>query len=87
MLHFTKPVSCLALRNGQQIDIKLMPSFEKFCQNLLFKFHFMKDFDFLIHELEEKNFSLGFVLVQNIGSLKPCHVLLKQPAENVFDFI
>ena len=25
----------------------------------------------------EKNFSLGFVLVQNIRSLKPCHVFLK----------
>ena len=25
-----------------------------------------------------KNFSLGFVAVQNIESLKPCHVLLKQ---------
>ena len=34
----------------------------------------------------ERGLSLGFVLVQNI-SLKPCHVLLKQPAENVFDLM
>ena len=32
----------------------------------------------------EKNFSLGFVVVQNIGSLKPCHVLLKKLSENAF---
>ena len=43
---------------------------EKFRQNLLVKFHFMKDLNFLIHELEQKNFGLGFVAVQNIGSLE-----------------
>ena len=86
MLNFTETVSCLALRTAQQIDIKLMHPCEKFRQNLLVKFHFMKDFDFLVHELKQrKNFILGFILVQNI-SLKPCHVPLKQPAENVCDF-
>ena len=47
----------------------------------------MKNFDFLIHELKQrKNFSLEFVLVQNTGNLKPCDVLVKQPAENVINF-
>ena len=40
--------------------------------NLLVKFYFIKDFNFL-----------GFVVVQNIVSLKHCHVLLKQPGESV----
>ena len=84
MLNFTKTVSCLAHRTAQQIGTKLMHPCEKFRQNLLVKFHLMKDFDFLIHELKQKNFSLRFVLVQNIRSLKPCHALLNQAAENVF---
>ena len=86
MLCFAKAVRCLAFRTAQQIGTKLMHPCEKFRQNLLVKFHFMKDFDFLIHALKQKNFSLGFILVQNIRSLKPCHVLLKQQSENVFDF-
>ena len=63
-----------------------MYHFEKFRQNLLVKFYSMKDFSFLTHELKQQNFSLEFVVVQNIGSLKPCHVLLKQSSENVFIF-
>ena len=77
MLNFTKTVSCLALRTAYQIDTKLMHPCEKFRQNLLVRFHFMKDFDFDTRAEIEKNFSLGFVSVQNIRSLKPCHVLLK----------
>ena len=79
MLYFTKTVSCLALRTAWQIDTKLMHNCEIFRQNLFVKFHFMEDLDFLIHEVNEveKNFSPGFVLVQNIRSFKPCHVLLK----------
>ena len=77
MLNFTKTVSCLVIGSAQQIDTKLMHRFEKFCKNLLVKFYSMKDFT-------GNNFSLGFVAVQNIGSLKPCHVLLKQSSENVF---
>ena len=58
---------------------------DKFLQNLLVKFHFMKDFNFSDTLTEtQKSFSLGFVVVQNIGGLKSCHALLKQPAENVF---
>ena len=34
----------------------------------------------------EKNYGLGFAELQNIGSLKPYHVLFKQSSENVFDF-
>ena len=34
--------------------------------------------------MKQKNFSQGFVVVQNIGGLQICHVLLKQPAENAF---
>ena len=79
MLNFTKTVSCLVTGTAQQIDTKLMHHSEKFCKNLLVKFYSMKDFIFLTHEQGTgKNFSLGFVAVQNIGSLKSCHVLLKQ---------
>ena len=66
MPNFTKIVGCLVIRTAQQIDTKLMHPCEKFHQNLFVKSHFMKDFDFLIHELIQKNFSLGFVVVQNI---------------------
>ena len=83
MLNFTKTVSCLVIRTAQQIDTKLMQPCDKFRQNLLVKFYFMKNFDFITHELKQKNFSLELV---NIGSLKPCHVLLKQPSENIFVF-
>ena len=87
MLNFTKTVSCSVIGTAQQIDTKLMHRFEKFRKNLLVKFYSMKDFIFLTHELKTgKNFSLGFVAVQNIGSLKPCHALLKQSSENVFVF-
>ena len=86
MLNFTKTVSCSIIGTAQQIDTKLMHHFEKFRKNLLVKFYSMKDFIFLTHELKWKNFSLGFVAVQNIGTLKPCHVLLKQSSENVFVF-
>ena len=85
MLNFTKTVSCLVIRTAQQIDTKPMHPFEKFRENLFVKFYSMKDFSFLTHELkQQKNFSLGFVVVQNTGSLKPCHMLLKQSSENVF---
>ena len=80
MLNFTKTVSCAVIGTAQQIDTKLMHRFEKFRKNLLVKF-------FLTHELKQGNtFSLGFAAVQNIGSLKPCHVRLKQSSENVFVF-
>ena len=76
MLNFTKTVSCLVIGTAQQIDTKLMNPFDKFPQNLLVKFYSVKDLSFLTHELKtEKNFSLGLVVVQNIESLKPCHVL------------
>ena len=87
MLNFTETVSCSVTGTAQQIDTKLMHRFEKFRKNLLVKFYSMKDFIFLTHELKQgKKISLGFVAVQNIGSLKPCHVLLKQSSENVFVF-
>ena len=57
-----------------------MHRFEKFRKNLLAEFYSMKDFSDTRAETG-KNFSLGFVAVQNIGSLKPCHVLLKQSSE------
>ena len=85
MFNFTKTVSCLVIRTAQEIDTKLMHPFEKFRQNLLVKFYSVKDFSFLTHELKQKkNFSLGFVVVQNTGSLKPYDMLLKQSSENVF---
>ena len=59
---------------------------EKFHQNLLVEFSFIKDFNFLIQEMKQKIFCQGFVVVQNIGGLQICHVLLKQPAENDFVF-
>ena len=71
MLNFTKTVRCLTHRSAQQIDTKLMHPCEKFHQDLLVKFHFTKDFNFLKDEPKQKNFSLGFVIVQNMGSLKP----------------
>ena len=86
MLNFTKTVSRSIIGTAQQIDTKLMHRFEKFRQNLLVKFYSVKDFISLIHELKQKKKSLGFVAVRNIGSLKPCHVLLKQSSENVFVF-
>ena len=54
MLNFTKTVSCLAPRTAQQIETKLMHLCEKFRQNLLVKFHLMKDFNFLIFELKQR---------------------------------
>ena len=82
MLNFIKTVSCLV-----QIDTKLMHLCESFRQNLLVEYYFMKDFNISDTRVEtEKSFSLGFVVVQNIGSLKSCHVLLKQSSENVFVF-
>ena len=86
MLNFTKTVSCSVIGTAQQIDTKLIHRFEKFRQNLLVKFYSMEDFSFMTQDETGKNFSLGFVAVQNIGSLKPCHVLLKQSSENVLDF-
>ena len=87
MLNSTKTVSCLVMRTAQQIDTKMVHSFEKFRQNLLVKFYSMKDFKFSDTRAENvKNFSIGFVVMQNIGSLKLCRVLLKQSSENVFVF-
>ena len=86
MLHFTKTVSCSVIGTAQQIDTKLIHPCEMFRQNLLIKFYSMKDFSFLTHELKQKNVGLEFVVVQNTGSLKPCHVLFKQLSENVFIF-
>ena len=86
MPNFTKTVRCLVVRTAQQIDTKLMHPFEKFRQNLLVKFIL---WSILISDTQsetEKNFSLPFFAVQNIESLKPCHVLLKQPSEGVFVF-
>ena len=78
MLNFTKTVSCSVIRTAQ-IDTKLMHRFDKFRENLLVKFYSMKDFYFSDTRAETgKKFSLGFVAVQNIESLKTCHVLLKQ---------
>ena len=51
MLNFTETVSCLVIGTAQQIDTKLMHYFDKFCQNLFVKFYFMKDVNFLTHEL------------------------------------
>ena len=79
MPNFTKTVSCLVIRTVQQIDTKLMYLCENFRRNLLVKSYFMKDFNILDTRAEtEKSFSVKFVVVQNIGSLKPCHLLLKQ---------
>ena len=87
MLNFTKTVSCSVIGTAQQIDTKLMHCFDKFGKNLLVKFYYMKDYIFSDTRAETgKKFSLGFVAVQNIGSLKLCHVLLKQSSENVFVF-
>ena len=87
MPNFTKTVGCLVIRTAQQIDTKLMHLCENFRQNLLVKSYFKKDFNFLTHELKQKkSFSLEFVVVENIGSLKPSHALLKQSSENVFVF-
>ena len=45
---------CLVIRIAQQIDTKVLHPFVKFRQNLLVKFYFMKDFDFLTHELQRR---------------------------------
>ena len=85
MINFTKTVSCLVIGTAQQIDTKLMHPFEKFRQNLLVKFYSVKDFNFLTHKLKQrKTLVLGFAVVQNIPSLKPCQcMLMKQSSENV----
>ena len=85
MFNFTKTVSCSVIGTAQQIDTKLMHRFEKFRKNLLVKFYSMKDFIFLTRELIQGK-TLVWGLLQCIGSLKPCHVLLKQSSENVFVF-
>ena len=83
MLNFTKTVSCSVIGTVEQIDTKLMHRFEKFPWLILF----YEGLYFSDTRAEtEKNFSLGFVAVQNIRSLKPCHVLLKQSSENAFVF-
>ena len=76
MLNFTKTVSCSVIGTAQQIDTKLMHRFEK--PFVKISWTFFSD----TRAETGKNFSLGFVSVQNIGSLKPCHVLLKQSSEN-----
>ena len=87
MLNFTKTVSCSVIGTAPQIDTKLMHHFERFRKNLLVKFYSMKDFIFTDTRDETgKNFSLGLVAGENIGSLKFCHVLLTQSSENVFVF-
>ena len=63
MLSSTTSVSCLFIRIAQKMDAKLMHRFERFCQNLLVKFYFMKDFNFLTHELKQKK-NLVWVLWQ-----------------------
>ena len=55
MLNLTKTVSCLVIRTAKLIDTKLMHP-EKFHKNLLVKFYVMKDSNFLIDELKQKNF-------------------------------
>ena len=62
-------LTCSVIGTAQQIDTKLMHRFEKFRENLLVKFYSMKDFIFLTQAETGKNFSLGFVAVQNIGGL------------------
>ena len=86
MLNFTKTVNRLVIGTAQQIDTKPMHPFEKFRQNLLVKFYFMKDFSFLTHELKQRKLHSGVCCSANTGSLKPCHMLLKQSSENVFVF-
>ena len=54
MLNFTKTGSCLVIGTAQQIDTKLVHSFEKFRENLLVKFYSMIDFSFLTHEVEQR---------------------------------
>ena len=57
MLSLKNTVSCLVIRTAKQIDPKLrMYPCEKFRQNLLVKFHFMKDFNFPAHELKQRKF-------------------------------
>ena len=86
MLNFTKTVSCSVIGTAQQIDTKLMHRFEKFRENLLVKFYCEGLYFSDTRAETGKNFSLGFVAVQNIRSLKPFHVPLKQSSENVFVF-
>ena len=74
-------MSCSVIRTARQIDTKLMHPCETFCENLLVKVYFLHDLNFLTHGLKQKSFSLGFVVMRNIVNLKPCHVVLKQPAE------
>ena len=69
MLNFTKTVSCLVIGTAQQIDAKLVHLFEKFCQNLFFKFYSIKDFKFLTHELKQ-----GKVLVWGLLKCKTLEV-------------
>ena len=87
MLNLTKTVNCSVIGTAQQIGTKLMHRFQKFRKNLLVKFYSMKDFIFSDTQAETgKNFSLGFVAVQNVRSLNSRHVLLKQSSENMFVF-
>ena len=61
----------------------MMDPLERFHRSLLL----YEGFQFSNTRAEiEKNYNLGVVAVQNIGSLKLCHVLLKQSSENVFVF-
>ena len=76
MFHFTKTVSCVVIRTAQQIDTKPMHLCENFRQNLLVKFYFIKDFNFNTRVETDNSFSLLFVVLQNIGNLRACHVLL-----------
>ena len=58
MLNFTKTVSRSITGTAQQIDIKLMHPLEKFRYNLL-EFIFMKEFNFLTHDLKHRKFESG----------------------------
>ena len=77
MLNFTKTVRCSINRTAQQIDTKLTHPFENFRQNLLVNSYFMNDSNISGTPAEtEKKFRLGFVMLQNIESIKPCHDIL-----------
>ena len=85
MLNFTKIVSRPVIGTVQQIGTKLMHPFEKFRETFLVEFYFIKDFNFLIHEVKQRKILVWGLRWCKTG-LKHCQVLLRQSAENVFVF-
>ena len=87
-INFTEAVNHLVIRTAQQIEAQMVHPSEKFCQDLLVKFYFIRDFNFLMSELKRRTILVccGVCGSAKDGNLKLCHQLLRKPAAGAFVF-